>query len=422
MSDNTSTTIDAALKQDYSRSTVEDLVYASQPGLAMIEKDEKGGGRNVPVIAQYGNGQGRSGTFADAQGNATAELMDDFLITWKTDYDVATITGIAVAQAKGDANSFLDALSVVIDGAFHNLSRSMGITLFRDGTGWRGQIISTEAAVNDTTITLAHSSQATNFEVNMSVEASSALGSGSRNGGAATTLAAVNRNTGVLTTSEAAWNTTITNIAAGDYLYAEGDFSSGTTAASIMFQGFNSWIPTSAPSGGESFFGVDRSVDTRLHGQRYDGSSQLIEEALIDGQSVGAVEGGKFDVCYLNHVKYRELIKAQGSKTTFAKGSRTAKGGDGDVARISFRSVVIDGDFGPIDVIADINCVYNVAWLLQSDTWRLLSLGQAPQLLELDDNKILRQASADGYEVRVGAYLNTACSAPGKNCRVTLAS
>jgi hypothetical protein len=130
--------------------------------------------------------------------------------------------------------------------------------------------------------------------------------------------------------------------------------------------------------------------------------------------------------CYMRPRLYwvnSELIKAQGSKVQFPRGERKSQsGGDGDTARLSFKSAVLNGDHGDIDIVADINCEYNVAWGMEWDTWKLYSIGMAPRLLDDDDNRVLRQASADGYEVRVGAYLNLGCSKPGNNIRISLAS
>lgn len=417
MADNTSTTIDGALKQLYDRGTVENLVYKNQPMLGLLDKDEQAGGRNIPIVIQYANTQGRSATFANAQSNTTAEKIDDFLLTYKTDYAVASITGLAADQSKGDAKSFLDGISIMVDGAFHSVARSIGVSLFRDGTGWRGQV----GSLSTTSLTLKHSSQVTNFEVGMTLvfsdDQATLLDSADTD-----VVTAVNRSTGVLTSANT-WSTKISGLDADDYIYVEGDHpgSAVTSTTGLVLSGLNAWVPTSAPTS-TAFYGVDRSVDSRLGGQRYDGSAQLVEEALIDGQSTCAVEGGMVDTIFLNHVKARELVKAQGSKTTFERGNRKAKGANGDIAAIGFSTVVLDGDYGPIDVISDINCEYNVAWGLQMDTWKLYSIGQAPKLLALDDNKILRQSSLDGYEVRVGGYLNLGCSAPGYNVRIALAS
>ena len=51
-----------------------------------------------------------------------------------------------------------------------------------------------------------------------------------------------------------------------------------------------------------------------------------------------------------------------------------------------------------------------------------MSIGPMVQLTELDGNRVLRQSSDDGVEVRVHSYANMACEAPGYNCVITLPS
>ena len=73
------------------------------------------------------------------------------------------------------------------------------------------------------------------------------------------------------------------------------------------------WIPATAPSAGDAFWGVDRSKDvTRMAGVRFDGSSESIEEALIDGAALVAREGGQPDYCFMNFTSYAALEKSLG--------------------------------------------------------------------------------------------------------------
>ena len=80
----------------------------------------------------------------------------------------------------------------------------------------------------------------------------------------------------------------------------------------------------------------------------------------------------------------------------------------------------VQGPNAEIRILPDQNCPSDVAYMLQMDTWTLNSLGGAPHILDLDGNRVLRQASEDAYEVRIGFYGNMACNAPGWNVRVAL--
>ena len=178
--------------------------------------------------------------------------------------------------------------------------------------------------------------------------------------------------------------------------------------------GLQAWVPSSTPSS-DAFFGVNRTADsTRLGGNRSDGSAKPIEEALIDGLSLAARNGGTPSHVFCDYGTYANLEKALGSKVQYDKVSASD-------AEVGFTSLKIHGPAGTVDVIPDVNCQPNVAWALQMDTWSLNSLGEAPQILDLDGNNMLRESSADAYEVRIGFYGNVACNAPGYNTRIALA-
>ena len=82
------------------------------------------------------------------------------------------------------------------------------------------------------------------------------------------------------------------------------------------------------------------------------------------------------------------------------------------MGEIGFKSLVIQGDYGEMDVVPCPKCKQGVAWVLQLDTWSLNSIGKTPKILMRDGLRITRSATADSYEVRVGMYGNLGCVAP----------
>lgn len=411
------TNADPILKQLYVANKVYDTTYKARPAFASIAKFEGFGGRNLPIPIKYGNPQGRSATFTLAQANRTATLYQDFVLTRVRDYSIATIDGEAAEATRGDNMAFLNALTAHIDAAMASLADAHETFIFRNGEGWIGAI-SSGSNVATKTITLADINDVTNFEVGMSLNAIDPADpdGATRNTDAEEVIAAVNRSTGQLTATSAAWNTVITAIAALDLLAVSGDAADG--GADKKISGFEGWVPLTAPTTGDSWYGVDRSVDSRLMGQRHDGTAQSVEEALIDAQSVGSREGGAIDRCLLNHIQMRTLKKELGSRIDYRK--VPARGATSDYASISFRTLAIEGDSGPIDVLACNKCPSNVSWLFDWSCWKFYTLGPAVKFLMLDNLRILRQASADGYEVRIGMRGNVACNAPGWQTRVAL--
>lgn len=400
------TAANAALKELYDGQAVENLVYADNPFLAMVPKKTDFGGKYKPIPIITGNSQGRSATFSNAQGNQTAAQIQSFLLTRNHDYSIATIDNETMLASKTDKMSFLEGAKVVIDGAFGSITNSLAGALFRSGTGSVGQI----SAISSGVITLVNAGDVVHFEVNQTLQANATDGGTPR--AALGYVVAVDRGLGKITVASSALGgspATPASWAANDYLLVQGDVNA-------KIKGLQAWLPATAPSGGESFFGVDRSVDrVRLAGLYYDGSAQSIEESLIDASSTLAREGGKPNVFVTNFASYAALEKSLGSKVQYVD----MKG----PADIAFRGIMINGANSQIKVMADRSCPASKGFLLQMNTWCLESLGEAPQILRYGDGlEMLRVSNADTAELRIAYYAQLRTNAPGWNAQVNLSA
>ena len=392
------TTFAAALKQHYTNDRIENMVYKDNPFLAMVAKYEDFGGENLKLPIKYGIPQGRSATFSDAQANKTNTQLKAFLLTRQADYSLASIQNETIEASKGNANAFMEAATVEIDGAIESATRSLAISCYRDGAGAIGQVLANTSSV--ATFTLKQVDDVTNFEVGMQIKLNANKTGNSTTLSAALIVDGVDRDTGVITLSTSA------SLTADHFIYQEGDYDA-------KLKGLNAWLPESSPGSTDSFFGVNRSADaTRLGGIRFDGSSLPLEEALIGAASRVAREGGKPDVCFMNYSNFADLEKALGSKVSYVDVKASPE--------IGFRGILIHGPRGPIKVIPDQNCPKDVAFMLQMDVWKLYSLGKAPKILDSDGLKFLRDSTADSVEVRVGYYAQLGCRGPGYNVRIKL--
>ena len=399
-------TVDEAVKQHYKPLTVKNLVYKNNPFFAMVPKYEQFGGLNMPIPLIYGNPQNVSATFSTAQAETSTSSLGQFLLTRVSNYSVASVTGETIRATENKSDAFLRYLTMEIDGAIHSLARDLSVALFRDGGGNLGQVNSSYSS--GTTITLANTDEIANFEVGMTILFADDTG-GSTNATTPTTVSSVNRSAGSFVVASA------TGVSADEYIFRSGTQAgatlTSTSAKAVM--GLDGWLPSSAP-GSTAFFGQDRSLDTeRLGGIRFDGSAMPIEEALVSGAAKAARAGASPDTCLMSYEQYINLEKSLGSRVRYDE----LKARDADVG---FRTLAIQGPNGVINVVPVQNCKPDVAYILQMDTWSLNSLGGAPHILDLDGNRILRQSSADAYEIRVGFYGNLACNAPGYNVRVGL--
>lgn len=389
------TSFAAALKQMYSPDKVKNMVYQDNPLLALLPKMENFVGENYVQPIIFGNSQGASATFANAQANKTAGSIKKFTITTVKDYSLASIDNETILASKNNSGAFMSAVSFATDGAFAQASRSLAGAVYGSGSGKLGQVVSTYSS--GTTITLSQASDIVNFEVGMKINFAVAETGGSV---IATkpTISNIDRDAGTFVVSDA------TNVLADHYIYRDGDYD-------LKLKGLEAWLPGSAVTSA-SYFGVDRSVDkSRLAGIVYDGSTAPIEEVVISAAARLAREGGKPTHLFLSYEKFAELEKSLGSKVQYVDLKADAD--------VGFRGIVINGPRGPIKVIADQNCSHNKAYMLQLDTWKLLSRGPAPQILNMDGLDKLRDSSADSIELRIGFYGNLSCSAPGWNCKIS---
>jgi hypothetical protein len=290
--------------------------------------------------------------------------------------------------------------------------------MYRTGTGTIARISPT-ATINNAAVPIAlqQPEDIVNLELNMAVAFSATDGGAAKSGTAF--IVNISRPNGTFAVSAtpngspAALTSLVGTAAVSDFIYANaGDINA-------VMKGLQAWLPgqsvTSTP-----FFGVDRSVDTRLAGITYDGSAQSIEEALVDAAGLSAREQGNPDYCFVSFKDFRNLVKSLGSKQQFVQYTDVKVDEPG--VTVGFSALVLTGPNGPMKVIPDANCPAGKAMLLQLDTWKLKSLGEAVRLFDGDSLMMIRDPNGDNLLIRCFSYAQLSCRAPGLNCVVTLPS
>lgn len=394
----------AALKEWYQDQVVENLAYDDNPFLTMVPKAPDATGKYVPIPVIYEVNQGRSSTFANAQGNQSPGLLAEFMVTLRPDYDVATLSNQAMEASQDQKGAFLDFATMFVDLAIQGAALSAASSMFRSGTGTIGGI----SAIAGGVITLTNAADVSQFGINQTLQAAAVDGGAPR--AALGYVIARNVMAGTITVSAVAMGGAAgspAGWAANDVLLVQGDSNAKLT-------GLSAWLPATAPLGTDNFYGVNRSVDSRLYGLTYPGAQQPVEEAIIDAALIVRREKGRPRHFFTNYGSEAALIKALGTRREYVDWS-----GEGE---IGFRGVKIQGPAGPIEVFADRNCQAATGYLLQLNTWKLYSLGGVPKIFKYGDGlEMLRLANADASEVRVGDYANLGCRAPGWNSQVQLA-
>jgi hypothetical protein len=421
----------AALKELYTddKDYMKNIVYAKNPWLAMIPKNESPdgfAGKYIPVPLEYSNPAGRAHVFANAQNQQTATSVVSYFVYAIQDYQLVTITNLLMEQTKTNAGAFVDEASRTLDNGFRNISNNMAFELFSGGTASRGVISSAGVSYSAPTLTftLANGQAVVQFEVGMVLQASATDGGAALQNTPGTIdaiqITAVNRGTGVIS-GTVVQGAPQTSWGAGDYLQVLGDIGIGgasTIAGLLGLSGLAAWIPVVDPPSNDNFWGVNRSADvTRLGGLRYNAQAQSIAEGLTSALALANREGAAPDLIIIDFVSYATLINELGAKVQYVQLEH-------DEVPVAFEAIHFHSAYGKIPVLADRSQPAQSANVLTVDTFKLRTLGKAPHILTygMEGLEGLRVGNADALEIRIAYYGNVICSAPGYNMNVQLSA
>lgn len=388
----TPTTHDAIIKHMYpDPNDVLIAMYENNTLFAFLKKSFDGYGKSWHMPVRIAHTAGRSHLFNKAKANKNASAVVEYQISITDNYSLYSVDGRLQRQTANSKGAFVEAFEFELDSAMDAMKRNMGYEPYLNGGGAIGQI-SAASNVATATITLLNINDIVKFEKNQPLVTSTADGtSGAVKLGRVTVLS-VDRDAGTITVNQTSWNDPagIPTVAASDFIFTEGDFGLG-------IKGFEAWIPSTAPTLGDSFFGLDRSVDAvRLAGSRQDLRTLGPEEQIQKMCQVSVRNGGKLSHIFENDLDFLALILSLGSRRVIVNTEVDAS--------VGFEGVKVATGVGTVEVYSDYNDTQGVAWGVDLDKWELKGPGQFPFIDARDGNKILREDSADAYEGRIIAY------------------
>lgn len=397
------TLLGPALMQKYAQPMFYKGGYSKFPLWAMIKKQTDFGGDNKAITLRVTTVQGMSPSFADGQSGATPSTYNRITVTRARGFGSAFIDGEALSVSKSPEDSLAKA-SAEVDSAMQGMLRSMSRSLFLNTGGAiaRATFSSAVATLVDNNGNSAPYS-AYNFEKGMRIQLSANDGvTGSlRDGGDYVTVIAVDRLAGTVT-ADANWSN-ISGAAANDYLFPKGFFGANMA-------GIQGWIPSTAPTAGDNWFGLDRSTDNRLYGFWLTGGGAPMKETIIELLAILGREGADTDVVVVNNLDWSNIVKGEQSAVIYDRAKSM------DDPEIGFQSFKVMGPKGLVDVIADPDCPRGKCFALQLDTWSFQSSGSAPRINNDDGlGPLVRVYNANQVECRLCWFGNLFCEAPGLN-------
>lgn len=418
---NTSVSLDTLLKELYSEDRVTNTMFTKNKLWAMVQKKEDVVGREFVLPLTVGGTQARSAGYPTvvAAEALTSEQVVNFKVPLNENFAAATVSSRIIAESSSSKGAFLSAVKLISDNSLITFGNDIAASMYRSSDGNRGQvgsIVTPSGGVANSRILFKVPKDALLWEIGMQFDAWTATTGGSQRAEAlghpayikAVDYVAGSIDIGTLPNSGATSldvTTVLTSIQAGDYLFPAGD-------RGLKMNGFQDWIPYGGPSVSDSFNGVNRSANpVRLAGLWKDGRSgtslaSLLEDAISD---VGEV-GGELSHFFMNYKQYALLAKELGSKVQLANVEVDGKFG--------FEGIQIVGATGPVVCLPDRTCPSDTICGMNIDTWKLMSIGKACRIWDMDGKVWLRTPSDSGMEIRFYSLCNMICTDPRQNINI----
>lgn len=387
------TAFDAMMKEMYPPGVPEEVAYRRHTWLQKIEKrdDFEGDAYVVPII--IGGPQGRSAKLANAITNMASSTQKKFVITpgaSNADYVAWKIDARTLYASRSNKGAFVRARKHEADLALKQIGNSLANGLYGDGTG----AMATVDSVASNTMTLTRARDVRKFYIGMVLRSDdNSTGASPRSG--TMTVSSLDPSAGTVTVGSI-----VAGTAAGDTLFVDGDEAN-------RIKGLASWLPLTAPTGGDSHWGVDRSVDAeRLSGVRLNNAGAgVFNNALELCETVFEV-GGMPDLILLSPSKFNTLAKDTEATILREEGGNATYGSKGFDFQYSG---------GSATVLADPDCPDNRMYVLTTSSWWITHLEGLPHIVRDDGQDAVRGSTTDDIQMRARYWAEPVCNAPGWN-------
>jgi len=339
-----------------------------------------------------GNPQGIADDFPTAQGAAETLKGVQLAAVPYTKYGDLVLDGPSMMRARGGKASFYDLVTRSQDGILDELGAEIAFNLQRDRSGMRGR----RASISGNIVTLTNKRDVEHFKRGMTVMAcTAAAGTGARAGSAK--VVGLNRTNGTITLDD---QSTITTFSDNDYLFRKGGNATG-------IEGMELCTPLSVPTAGDSFRGIDRSVDAEaLAGSRIDDTTRYAEEIAGDLAVEIQIISKKADRCVVFPTVFQAMVKRLGAKVEFMPGS---------TADVGFEYITITAGGAQVRVMSDVDARYDRLRLERQDTHCIKHMDELVHFIRDDGRPNLRTASTDGLETRARFLGNYVQYDPGSH-------
>ena len=394
-------TLSNAMKDYYSPLRVAQQ-FLEAKAFSVIPKNTKYEGDKFvhPVQSALGAGYSADASVAFSNSSPAAPRFSRWEIDPVHAYNGRVITGDVIDRVRSMAGSFVgSAVALSQDDTMKEFVSATGAYIWGDGSGSLGTV----ASVSGNNLTLTNPSDALKFRIGQVVQ-SFVSGNPAVESGTAT-LATVDPDTGILTTTVATWATAIGTIAAGQGLVQQGTYLA-------VFGGIPAWIPTyDARAAGilaTTFNNVARSANpVILAGSVLAGNGapkvSTLERLAVKIQQVG---GTAPDYAFVSFDDYADFLEYLGTRAQIVTDSAYK------MPQVSFPAMQLSTAIGTVKIVPDQFVPPDNAWVINSKDWEFFSTGAYPYT-RLHDGLVLRMLEqSDNYMYGIKGLGNLYCRRP----------
>jgi hypothetical protein len=380
--------------------------FGADPYAQEIKKSTAGFGEGRTVVIRTSQVAGTSPDFARALANKKPAGEKRFTVTAKKLYTLFSLDGQFLSEAQGKPNSLIKGLEGESRSAMRRIMAARDTMVWGDAGGTLGQLSASTTLASTTALMRSQKALFSQYMEGMRVAFSSDSGTGTSPAGlrgpspdSPTTLLVTGQdwlgNSGAGSFTTDLLLNTVPSITVNDFVFFDGFYAATMT-------GKRGWCPITAPSAGENFFGVDRSTSPQLLSGWRSGAASNFEFTCIDALALIAQAGVNSPSLrlYANTADWAKIVKELGAKymrsPTDSKQVAGAKG------------IEVYGPKGTVTIFGSNLVPVGNAWLGDPKSDLLLSSGEFPRVLDADGlGKMVRSASDDSYDCRIGGYANT---------------
>lgn len=417
-----SSTVTNFLKSKYTDGAIPKQVIDQFPLFSRIPKRSDGGGDQLISSVLIGRPQGIGNTLAIAQAGASqgSALQDikgrKWIVQWG-DYSASVyIDDKSIKASRNNETAFLNWLNDEIDQLQQQYLEHMSTLLFADA----GRSIGA-GTIAIGVITLTTAADIIKFPLGAMIQASAAAGNLTSDtllgAGSIGYVIAQDEGAGTVTVASAAGSPTAAtpgSWAGSMFFFRNGDF--GGSGAGTIYQGLGAWVPATAPTAGDSFNGVDRSVaPSQLAGFRLLStdvvgmSTKQRITRLLTLMNTRGTTAGVTDVV-LNPEKW-QVLADEVQATGWRMLGETAE------TQINYNSIKVAIGGKVLDIVSDRHCPFATCFALtmpkNGQNICLWSMDNLPFVVREDGLEIFRSATANTYEHRLQGYPAMLIRAPG---------